>query len=546
MQFDLALFEQLNEAHREHPVVRTARPKSPIPGSAPVAGAKDEATVRAEQRQRAATMQLAPIQRDMDLAGKVVLEFGCRQGWLTSILPEHAGAARATGVDINHYPTWSALSDPRIELIQADFTKEQVAESGSVDRIIANVSLGRDTGPLSVLPILFDLLGDGGQIWLRIKAFTSPTASGRFKDIFFPWPQLLFEDDVCARFYEKHYGRANQMFTWINRLTLAHYIQAAAETGFDVTLVRRKVIPINVPFYLQFLDRLGRYPALDLETDLVTLVLAKPPHELRLIAPGAVENGYLERQQELDRQVLELVSGGEPVPVLRSPNASSSGAPPDPGSVASIAENAQISTTLGQNINTPDYWDRVYRREWESGQVFSATYAREYGLVHDRIISLIPPSSRVLDVACGSGVLCRKVKERLPETKVTGVDFSQYTVDRAQWVDRDAGIEYVCVDVQTSLRMLDERFDVIVMAEIIEHLNDAPRTIDDAMTLLAPGGRLIITCPHDASIPSNEHVHQWGHDELFHLLTAYSDTVCFTQFPPSHDKWMMAHLVSPS
>lgn len=573
MRYDLTLFEQLNEDYRERPIVRVApASKGPDggPAAAPVAAATGTAAARLAERQRhAAVMQLAPILRDTDLTGKVVLEVGCRQGWLTSILPDRAGAAEAIGVDINRYPAWDELRDPRLRLVEADLAKESVVPPGSIDTVISNAALGRDMGPLRLLSIAHELLRDGGELWLRAKGTTSPSASARYRDIFFPWPHLLFEDDVCEQFYLKHHGKAGQRFPWVSRLTAAHYLHAAREIGFEVTLAMRKVIPIDVPFYLRFLDKLGRYAALDLETDLLTLVFSKTGHAATAAVGANIDIAYASRQHELDRTILRLIEEGglepeEPPPPrsaseppetaqptsARPPAAIVPAATAAADSAAADADFAAADADSGarspENINTPGYWDRVYRREWESGDVFSATYARDYGPVHDRIIALIPEDARVLDVACGAGVLCRKIKGRLPGTAVMGVDFSRYTIDRNQRQDRRSGAEYRCLDVQTALGSIGRQFDVVVMAEIIEHLDDPVRTISDGVALLRPGGRLIITCPHGDAIPSQQHVQRWGHDELFHLLARYGETVCFTRLLPPYNKWMMAHLTKPA
>jgi 2-polyprenyl-3-methyl-5-hydroxy-6-metoxy-1,4-benzoquinol methylase len=559
LRYDLALFEQLNEDYRDRPLVRVA-PASTAAGAGTAAAG---AAWVAERQRHAAAMQLTPILRDIDLAGKVVLEIGCRQGWLVSILPERAGAATAIGVDVNRYPEWDEFGDPRLRMVEADLAKDPVVPAGSVDTIISNAVLGRDLGPLTLLSTARALLKDGGELWLRAKGTTAPTASARYRDVFFPWPHLLFEDDVCEQFYLKHHGKAGQRFPWLSRLTAAHYAQAARELGFEVTLARRKVVPIDVPFYLRFLDKLGRYAALDLETDLLTLVLSKTGQASTNPASASIDVAYAARQHALDQAILRLVEEGGFAPAELPParpalDASveterpisvrpSSATPPTvPATALPSAASADSRAGVPENINTPGYWDRVYRREWESGDVFSATYARDYGPVHDRIIALIPEDARVLDVACGAGVLCRKVKGRLPGTSVVGVDFSQYTIDRNRRQDRGSGAEYRCLDVQTALGTLGRRFDVVVMAEIIEHLDDPVRTISDGVGLLRPGGRLIITCPHDDAIPSKQHVQQWGHDELFHLLARYGETVCFAALPPPYDKWMMAHLTTPA
>jgi 2-polyprenyl-3-methyl-5-hydroxy-6-metoxy-1,4-benzoquinol methylase len=199
------------------------------------------------------------------------------------------------------------------------------------------------------------------------------------------------------------------------------------------------------------------------------------------------------------------------------------------------------------NLNSSDYWNQVYRSEWESGRVESQGYYRDYGPIHDAVVELIPTESRVLDVACGPGLLCRKIKQRLPSAEVMGVDFSDYTIARNQQRDAALGITYRCVDIRTGLRDLAGGFDVITMCEILEHLEQPEQVVASAMGLLKPGGRFILTCPHDNEIPDPEHVRVWGHDELFHLLAPFSPVVSFMHFPPPYfHVWVLAYVTKGS
>jgi 2-polyprenyl-3-methyl-5-hydroxy-6-metoxy-1,4-benzoquinol methylase len=194
------------------------------------------------------------------------------------------------------------------------------------------------------------------------------------------------------------------------------------------------------------------------------------------------------------------------------------------------------------NINTPDYWNRVYLEEWESGRARCEGYSRDYGPIHDAIIELIPEGSQVLDIACGPGLLCRKIKQRVPGTGVLGVDFAQYMIERNQERDRPLGVEYRSLDIRTSLGVLDRQFDVVCMCEILEHLDQPETVVASAMERLRLGGRFILTCPHADGIPDPEHVRYWDHDELFHLLAPYSSAITFIHFPPPYfHVWMMAH-----
>jgi len=195
------------------------------------------------------------------------------------------------------------------------------------------------------------------------------------------------------------------------------------------------------------------------------------------------------------------------------------------------------------NINTPAYWDQVYRQECQSRNILSREYHRDYGPIHDAVIRLIPDGSRVLDIACGPGLLCRKIKERLPSTEVMGVDFAEFMISQNRARDRALGIEYACVDVRDSLASIDRQFDVVAMCEILEHLEEPQVVVGAAFGLLKSGGLFVLTCPHDDGIPDPEHLRYWGHDDLFHLLAPHSDTVSFVHFPPPYfHVWMMAYL----
>ena len=195
------------------------------------------------------------------------------------------------------------------------------------------------------------------------------------------------------------------------------------------------------------------------------------------------------------------------------------------------------------NVNTPDYWNRVYSQEWESGSVQGESYHRDYGPIHDAVVDLVPEGSAVLDIACGAGVLCRKIKKARPTARVLGVDFAEFMIARNREQDAALGIEYRCVDIRHSLGSIERHFDVVCMCEILEHLEEPERVVATAFDLLNPGGRFILTCPHDNSIPDHEHIRVWGHDDVFHLLANYSQQVTFMHFPPPYFHiWMMAYL----
>jgi 2-polyprenyl-3-methyl-5-hydroxy-6-metoxy-1,4-benzoquinol methylase len=194
-------------------------------------------------------------------------------------------------------------------------------------------------------------------------------------------------------------------------------------------------------------------------------------------------------------------------------------------------------TALRTNINTPGYWDDVYRREWESGEIL---VRRDHGPMYDAIVALITEGSRVLDVGCGPGILCRRIRERVADAQVVGIDFSEYVVSRNAERDAELAIDYRCVDLRTGLESLERDFDAVTMCEVLEHLDDPEQVVADAVDLVAPGGLFVLTCPHDGKVPHREHVREWGHDEVFHLLEPRTDAVTFHVLAPPRNRWLLA------
>jgi SAM-dependent methyltransferase len=275
--YDLALFERLNDEYASKPLVPTAPRLDP------------------EGRKRRARRKLRQIAADVDLEGKRVLELGCAHGQLTHLLAKRGGARRAIGVDVVPSPGWQEIKSKRVSFQVADLSSEEALEPGSIDVVVSNSVFEHVRRPLPMLETLAKLLKPGGQAWLQFNLHRGPKASHRYREVFFPWPHLLFEPAVCAAFYRKHHGR-DQTFAWVNRLTAAEYVEACAATGLNVVKHGLSTTPIDIGLYRRFEERLSQFPALDLETDFMLLVLKKR----RRRATATPRLGYIERQRALE------------------------------------------------------------------------------------------------------------------------------------------------------------------------------------------------------------------------------------------------------
>lgn len=98
------------------------------------------------------------------------------------------------------------------------------------------------------------------------------------------------------------------------------------------------------------------------------------------------------------------------------------------------------------------------------------------------------PGSRVLDLAAGSGALCRRLKDL--GHSPTGIDYVAENF-RAQ------GIGCIQADLNDDFsRLFAEPFEGLVASEIIEHLENPRHFARQCFKLLKPGRRMILSTPN--------------------------------------------------
>ena len=119
-----------------------------------------------------------------------------------------------------------------------------------------------------------------------------------------------------------------------------------------------------------------------------------------------------------------------------------------------------------------------------------------YGISHTRrrkILELIGGSDmHVLDVACASGYLGERIKRA--GNHVAGLEISEVAAQKARQV-----LDAVFVgDIQDDwpVELPSEGYDLIVMAEILEHVFDPVAVLTRAHKALKDSGSVIITIPN--------------------------------------------------
>ena len=263
LNYDLELFLELNEEYSEN--------------SAALAQVE---AIRQKDADQFASSARRVTQVDKDLkfqSGMRVLEIGCGRGHLGAILKREYGC-EVVGVDIRTYPDWDEFLDEGLDLRIHDISQMENDSLGTFDRIMALSVWEHLEHPYAALTAVKNLLRPGGESLAYIMAnlYRGPKASHRYRDVLFPWPHLLFEDDVFVEFY-KGRGRNNVRAAWVNKLTVAHYELYVRQLDFEVVRQWTTGTPIDEEFYERFIEKLGRYPQYDLEQNFIYLALGHRP-----------------------------------------------------------------------------------------------------------------------------------------------------------------------------------------------------------------------------------------------------------------------------
>lgn len=117
---------------------------------------------------------------------------------------------------------------------------------------------------------------------------------------------------------------------------------------------------------------------------------------------------------------------------------------------------------------------------WRFGQDRRLALIRRYACLDGRW---------VLDVGCGLGTYVRKFA---PFTEhAFGID-----VDEERVAEGARTLPNLQVSASEHLPFSDQAFDVVVLNEVIEHVDDDRQTIAECIRVLRPGGRVVIFAPN--------------------------------------------------
>ena len=147
-----------------------------------------------------------------------------------------------------------------------------------------------------------------------------------------------------------------------------------------------------------------------------------------------------------------------------------------------------------------EWYDRLVGDE-------GSEYHRE--VVHPGVLRLlnVQPGERVLDVACGQGVLCRLLHEK--GAQVTGVDAAAELIRAARQRGPEA-VRYHVGDARELSFLPPDGFDAAACVLAIQNIQPIQPVFEGVRVALRPGGRFVLVMMHPAFRSPKET--RWGWD----------------------------------
>lgn len=120
-----------------------------------------------------------------------------------------------------------------------------------------------------------------------------------------------------------------------------------------------------------------------------------------------------------------------------------------------------------------------------------------YGISHTRlkrILSLLgnQKGQRVLEIGCAAGRLGREIKKQ--GHYVVGVEISESAAREAKKVLD--GVYVFDIEQDWPVELLNQKFDLVILPEILEHTFDSAYILKKSEGVLSPNGEIILTTPN--------------------------------------------------
>lgn len=140
-----------------------------------------------------------------------------------------------------------------------------------------------------------------------------------------------------------------------------------------------------------------------------------------------------------------------------------------------------------------DYSDKIFSSLKIKGRIWESQYP--HFVIGLKAFGGLKNNSRILDIGCGAGGLTALWQEKFPNFIFEGIDVSKKAIKLAK--ECYPGIKFATSSAE-SIGKTSKKYDAISVCELIEHVNDPEKVLNNIYKILNNNGILYLTTQLEA------------------------------------------------
>ena len=173
----------------------------------------------------------------------------------------------------------------------------------------------------------------------------------------------------------------------------------------------------------------------------------------------------------------------------------------------------------------PDNWDRHWATFGDAAEGNPANVYRRHLIL--KLLGQPEVGAVLLDIGSGQGEFAIAFKSLHPEVEVWGVEYSALGVMRSRAAAESAAVNLNILqrNLLNPVHLADDQpaATYAVCSETLEHVEDPRRLMRHAISLLAPGARVVVTVPGGPRSAFDRHIGHWRHFDAPSLRRVLTD-----------------------
>lgn len=143
---------------------------------------------------------------------------------------------------------------------------------------------------------------------------------------------------------------------------------------------------------------------------------------------------------------------------------------------------------------------KTIHEKYHKGTTHSQKIIKENNFTYRLLLKTLNPliradQKKILDIGCGAGTICFYLAGK--GHLITGVDISKKAVTKCLKSAKDMGLkntEFFVMNFPEE-KILNKKYDLVILTEVIEHLDNDILALKEIYKLLKPQGKLVLSTP---------------------------------------------------